>query len=295
MNILDRLKAYPDLNNVIAKSASLAGIKENAESLKSSENLKILFSLIDLTTLDVCDTHNKVIGMCSKVNNFTRHFPTLPNVAAICVYPALVPVVKENIKAANINIASVVGGFPASQTFIEIKTAESKMAVEAGATEIDMVISVGKLLEGKKQEVYNEIVEIKQAIGTAHLKVILETGALTSEQIYIASLMAMEAGTDFIKTSTGKYSPAATPEAVYIMSLAIHEFYKKTSKKVGIKPAGGISTYAEAIQVFAIVKKLLGQEWLNSKLFRIGASRLANNLLREIASLDNIDYIENYF
>ena len=295
MNISEKLKSYPEFERIIGESKSLNSIIENSESLINSQNLKTIFSLIDLTTLDVCDTHAKVISMCKKVNEFNKAFPTYPNVAAICVYPALVPVVKENLKIEKVNIASVVGGFPASQTFIDIKTAEAKMAVDTGANETDMVISVGKLLEGKVQEVYDEIVKIRMAIGDAHLKVILETGALTPELIYKASIIAMEAGADFIKTSTGKFNPAATNEAIYIMSIAIKLFHSKTSRQTGIKPAGGISTSTDAIQAFAIVKDILGQDWLNPKLFRIGASRLANNLLAEIAVIEDVEYKENYF
>ena len=295
MNISNKLQSYLILDDVISQSVKLSEILSNTDLLINTTNLKTIFSLIDLTTLDVCDTHAKVISMCNKVNNFKVKFPHQPNVAAICVYPALIPVVKENLSASNINIASVVGGFPASQTFIEIKTAETKRAVEMGATEADMVISVGKLLEGKEQEVYDEIVAIKSAVNNAHLKVILETGALNPTQIYRASIIAMEAGADFIKTSTGKFNPAATPEAVYIMSLAIKEFYNKTSNKIGIKPAGGIATYKEAMQPFAIVKEILGTNWLNPNLFRIGASRLANNLLNKISELENTELDVNYF
>jgi deoxyribose-phosphate aldolase len=200
----------------------------------------------------------------------------------MCVYPALVETAKE-VLTEPIGIAAVAAGFPASQTFIEVKVAEAALAVEAGATEIDIVISIGKFLEGNYQEVYDEISEIKAAIRDAHLKVILETGALkTAENIYKASILAMAAGADFIKTSTGKVAVNATPEASYIMCHAIKDWYVKTSQKVGYKPAGGVSTTDEAVQHYTLVKEILGENWLNNQSFRFGASRLANNLLSSI-------------
>jgi len=221
----------------------------------------------------------------------------MPNVAAICVYPSLIPVVNQHLKARGVKKASVAGGFPASQTFITVKTLEAKMATEAGANEIDMVISVGKFLDGNYKEVFDEIAAMKHACGKAHLKVILETGALkTTENIRLASGIAMEAGADFIKTSTGKMEPAATPEAVITMAEAISDYYKKTNRKVGIKPAGGISEPEQAILYLTIVEQVIGNEWTNSELFRIGASRLANTLLQEISSLTTKKIVEmKYF
>ena len=237
---------------------------------------------IDLTTLNGEDTTAKVAQMAEKVNDFDGNFPGVPNVAAMCVYPALVETARE-VLTEPIGIAAVAAGFPASQTFIEIKVAEAAMAVAAGATEIDIVISIGKFLEGNYQEVYDEISEIKAAIRDAHLKVILETGVLHStENIYKASILAMAAGADFIKTSTGKVSVNATPEATYVMCHAIKDWFQKTGKKVCYKPAGGVSTTIEAVQHYTLVKEILGQEWLNNRSFRFGASRLANNLLTSI-------------
>lgn len=239
-------------------------------------------SQIDLTTLNSDDTTTKVATMAERVNDFEGNFPGIPNVAAICVYPAMVETVRD-VLTEPIGIAAVAAGFPASQTFIEIKVAEAAMAVAAGATEIDIVISVGKFLEGNYQEVYDEISEIKAAIRDAHLKVILETGALkTAENIYKASILAMAAGADFIKTSTGKIAVNATPEATYIMCHAIKDWYTKTGKKVCYKPAGGVSTTEEAVQHYTLVKEILGEQWLNNQSFRFGASRLANNLLSSI-------------
>ena len=220
--------------------------------------------------------------MVKKVNGFKTAFPHLPNVAAICVYPALVPVVKEHL-TENIGIAAVAAGFPASQTFIEIKVAETAMSVMEGATEIDVVISIGKFLEENYEAVYEELTEIKASCRKAHLKVILETGALvTATNIKKASILAMEAGADFIKTSTGKILVAATLEATYVMCQAIKEWNEMHKIKVGYKAAGGIVTTEDAVKHYTLVKEILGEEWLNNTLFRFGASRLANNLLSSI-------------
>ena len=238
---------------------------------------------IDLTTLNGDDTVEKVSGMAKKVNAFHEQYPGIKNVAAICVYPAMVSTVKEYLKE-NIGIAAVSAGFPASQTFIEVKVAETLLAIQSGATEIDVVISVGKFLEGRYEEVYDELCELRAACkAPVHMKVILETGALRSvKNIYNASLLAMQAGADFIKTSTGKIAVNATPEATYVMCRAIKDWYEKTGEKVSYKPAGGVSTTEEAVQHYTIVKEVLGEEWLNNKNFRFGASRLANNLLTSI-------------
>ena len=241
---------------------------------------------IDLTTLNGDDTTEKVETMAQRVNEFEDNFPGIPNVAAMCVYPALIETAADTLTEP-IGIAAVAAGFPASQTFIEVKIAEAAMAVAAGATEIDIVISIGKFLEGNYQEVFDEIAEIKAAIKEAHLKVILETGALkTAENIYKASILAMAAGADFIKTSTGKIAVNATPEATYVMCTAIKDWQAKTGKKVCYKPAGGVSTTEEAVQHYTLVKEILGQDWLNNESFRFGASRLANNLLTSITGAE---------
>ena len=220
--------------------------------------------------------------MVEKVNNFEENFPDIPNVGAICVFPAMVSTVKATLTEP-IGIAAVSAGFPASQTFIEVKVAETGMCVMEGATEIDVVISVGKFLAGKYDEVFEELTEIKSACRDAHLKVILETGALkTAANIKKASILAMAAGADFIKTSTGKIPVAATPEATFIMCTAIKEWNEKTGAKVGYKPAGGIATAEDAVKHYTLVKEILGDEWLNNKLFRFGASSLANKLLSSI-------------
>ncbi|MFT3751466.1 MAG: deoxyribose-phosphate aldolase [Paludibacter sp.] len=239
-------------------------------------------SQIDLTSLNGTDTQAEIISMVEKVNDFKTAFPTLPNVAAICVYPSLVSVVRDHL-TENVGIASVAAGFPASQTFIEVKVAEAAMAVMEGATEIDVVISIGKFLEGNYQEVYEELSELKATCRDAHLKVILETGALQSaSNIKKAAILAMAAGADFIKTSTGKIPVAATLEATYVMCKAIKEWNEKNGTKVSYKPAGGIVTTEDAVKHYTLVKEILGNDWLNNTMFRFGASRLANNLLSSI-------------
>lgn len=238
---------------------------------------------IDLTTLSVDDTIERVQGMAKHVNEFKNQFADTPNVAAICVYPAMV----EHVKAAlteKIGIAACCAGFPAAQTFPEVKVAETALAIKAGATEIDVVISVGKFLEGRYEEVYEELCELRAVCKDGvHLKAILETGMLkTAENIYKASLIAMQAGVDFIKTSTGKIAVNATPEATYVMCKAIKDWQAKTGVKVSYKPAGGVSTTDEAVMHYTLVKEILGEAWLNNENFRFGASRLANNLLTSI-------------
>lgn len=257
-------------------------LSESFESNNNVEVYKQCLSQIDLTSLNGTDTDAQIIAMCEKVNGFKAAYPHLHNVGAICVYPSMVPVVKEYLKE-DIGIASVAAGFPSSMTFIEVKVAETAMAVAEGATEIDVVISIGKFLEGNFEEMYEELTELKAACRDAHLKVIIESGALQSaSNIKKASLIAMAAGADFIKTSTGKIPVAATLEATYVMCSAIKEWYEKTGVKVAYKPAGGIVTTDDAVKHYTIVKALLGNEWLNNKMFRFGASRLANNLLTSI-------------
>ncbi len=251
--------------------------------ISDKEVLKTILSVIDLTSLNTTDNKSHIIHFTGKVNSFPSKFHGLPNVAAICVFPNFVGVVKEKLTVRNVRIASVAGGFPSSQTFKIIKINESKMAVDAGADEVDIVIPLGSFLANDYTVVADEIREIKSIIGDKQLKVIVESGLLNdTDQIFKASMIAMDAGADFIKTSTGKVNVSATPEAAFVMCKAISDFYSETGIRVGFKPAGGIVTPGDAIIFYNIVKYCLGEEWLNPKLFRIGASRLANNILSEI-------------
>jgi deoxyribose-phosphate aldolase len=243
-----------------------------------------LLNMIDLTSLNTIDNKSHIIHFTGKVNSFSGRFSNIPNVAAICVFPNYVAVVKEKLTARNVKIAAVAGSFPTSQTFRSIKVTECKMAVEAGADEIDVVIPVGAFLGNDFGSVIDEIREIKAAIGSRLLKVIVESGLLgDTEHVFNASMISMDAGADFIKTSTGKTPVSATPESAYIMCRAISDFYAETGIKVGFKAAGGIATPEDAILYYQIVKHCLGEEWLNNSLFRIGASKLANNILSEIS------------
>ena len=226
---------------------------------------KKCLSFIDLTSLKETDTEEEIRKMVQKVNEFEENFPDIPNVGAICVYPSMVSTVKDTLTEP-IGIASVAAGFPASQTFIEVKVAETAMCVMEGASEIDVVISIGKFLEGRYEEVYEELSEIKSACKDAHLKVILETGDLkTASNIKKASILAMAAGADFIKTSTGKIPVAATLEAACVMCEAIKEWNDKNGAKVGFKPAGGIASTEDAVKYYTIVKEVLGKDWLNNR------------------------------
>ncbi len=258
-------------------------IEQKVAENNTTEIKKFLFHCIDLTTLNTTDSDESVMRFTQNVNRFDEEFPDMKNVAAICVYPNFAEIVKDTLEVEDVKIACVSGGFPSSQTFTEVKVAETAMAVMDGADEIDIVISVGKFLVGDYESVCDEIQELKATCKDKHLKVILETGALrTATNIKKASILSMYAGADFIKTSTGKQQPAATPEAAYVMCQAIKEYYEETGNKVGFKPAGGINTVNDALVYYSIVKEVLGEEWLNNTLFRLGTSRLANLLLSDI-------------
>ena len=258
-------------------------INKKVDENNTLEVKKFLFNCIDLTTLKCTDSEESVLKFTEKVNEFDDKYPHLKNVAAICVYPNFAKIVSESLEVESVGIACVSGGFPSSQTFQEIKIAETAMAIHDGATEIDIVLSVGKFLSGDYEGVCDEIQELKSVCGEKHLKVILETGALKSaENIKKASILSIYSGADFIKTSTGKESPAATPEAAYVMCNTIKEYYAKTGNKIGFKPAGGINTVHDALVYYTIIKEVLGEEWLTNELFRLGTSRLANLLLSEI-------------
>ena len=268
-------------DEVKAKVAEL--IEKKVPENNTEEVIKLLFHCIDLTTLNTTDTEEHVMQFTEKVNLFVDKYPDLDNVAAICVYPNMAGIVSDTLEADDVKIAAVSAGFPSSQTFIEVKVAETALAISEGANEIDIVISVGKFLSGDYETMCDEIEELKEVCKDRHMKVILETGALGSAtNIKKASILSMYAGADFIKTSTGKQQPAATPEAAYVMCEAIKEYHQLTGRKIGFKPAGGLNTVHDALVYYTIVKEVLGQEWLNNELFRLGTSRLANLLLSDI-------------
>jgi len=258
----------------------------NARSIKKEskvEALKLALSMMDLTTLEGQDTPGKVRQLCRKAMHLHDALPGLPHVAAVCVYPTMVGVARDALRGSGIKVASVATAFPSGMTSLAIKLEETKMAVDAGADEIDMVISRGAFLQGEYQHVYDEIVAVKRACGSAHLKVILETGELgTLDRVRRASVLAMQAGADFIKTSTGKVQPAATLPVTLVMLQAIRDHYAATGVRVGMKPAGGIAKAKLAVQYLVMLRETLGQDWLTPDLFRFGASSLANDVLMQL-------------
>ena len=280
-NLLSR---YPMPNEINNMAQLLEQIKRDSEKFyTNSEALQDMFHSIDLTTLSTSDSAESVRLFVEKVNAFATDYPQLKNVGGICVYPVFAPVVKSALKVSGIYRAVVAACFPSSQTFTDIKCAEVRKAVEFGANEIDVVISVGEMLEGNYEFVAEELAQIKEACGTARLKVILETGTLeTPENIWAASIIAMESGADMIKTSTGKNGVGATPEAAFVMCHAIKAFVAKNGRQVGFKPAGGVRTVEDASFYYNIVDTILGADWKGSDMFRIGASGLANALLSQI-------------
>lgn len=260
--------------------AEVKKIVEKAGQYATSDVYQFLFSSIDLTTLSTTDTQTSVAQFVKRVNDFDNDYPQFKNVAAICVYSNFAEIVRSNLEVSGVDIAVVAGGFPSSQTFTEVKVADAALAVAGGANEVDIVMNLGYYLDNNYAELSDEIIEIKHAIRDAKLKVILETGALQkAEDIKRASILALYSEADFIKTSTGKIYSGASLEAAWVMCQCIKEYYEKTGRKVGFKAAGGIRTTEEAVQYYAIVKEVLGEEWLNQELFRIGASSLANSLL----------------
>jgi deoxyribose-phosphate aldolase len=267
------------------------GIEERVESLKRRSikrasklwALDLAIRMMDLTTLEGKDTEGKVRALCAKGIRPDPSDPSIPSVAAICIYPALVPVARQALAGTGVKIASVATGFPAGQTYREVKLTETRLAAEAGADEIDMVIDRGAFLQGDYRAVFEEIVAVKEACGTAHLKVILETGELeTYDNVRRASIVAMAAGADFIKTSTGKVTPAATLPVTLVMLEAIRDFHRRTGRVVGMKPAGGIRTAKDAIQYLVVLYETLGPRWMTPDLFRFGASSLLNDVLMQV-------------
>lgn len=258
-------------------------IEEKVAENDTPEVKKFLMGSIELTTLKTTDSNESVLRFTERVNEFDNDYPQLPHMATICVYPRFAAVVSENLQVEGVEVACVSGSFPSSQALIEVKVAETALALKDGATEIDMVMSVGAFLSEDFETVCDEISELKAVCGDHKLKVILETGLLPSASaIKKASLLAMYSGADYIKTSTGKEKPAATPEAAYVMCQAIKEYYDKTGIQVGFKPAGGLNTVHDALVYYTIVKEVLGEQWLTNQWFRLGTSRLANLLLSEV-------------
>jgi len=247
------------------------------------QGLKMVLNMIDLTTLEGKDTPGKVKQMCYKAQHLHDEFPDLPTVAAVCVYPSMVAIAKKEVQNSGVKVASVSTAFPSGQAPLAVKIADTKFAVESGADEIDMVISRGKFLAGEHNFVFDEIAAIKEACGAARLKVILETGELvTLDNVRRASDIAIYAGADFIKTSTGKIQPAATMQVTYTMLMAIRDYFDETGIMIGMKPAGGISTSKLALHNLVMVKEILGDAWLTNEWFRFGASSLANDVLMQV-------------
>ena len=281
------------LGSVLGRQTAVdqVGIELRVESLKRRSikkasklwALDLAIRMMDLTTLEGRDTPGKIRAMCAKAIRPQPGDPSIPSVAAVCVYPALIADAKDALKGSGVKVASVATGFPSGQTFRDIKVAEVKAAVAAGADEVDMVIDRGAFLSGDYPTVFDEIVEIKDACGDVHLKVILETGELgTFDLVRRASILAMAAGADFIKTSTGKIQPAATLPVTLVMLEAIRDFEKATGRLVGMKPAGGIKTAKEAIQYLVVLYETLGPRWMTPDRFRFGASTLLNDVLMQI-------------
>lgn len=287
---------------LLAQPVDEVGANERADfftkrSLKKESKLSALYlalSMCDLTTLEGADTPGRVLQMCAKARHpvpsgliasflQAESLGPIPSVAAVCVYPLMVPIAAKALKNSGINIASVATAFPSGQAPLNVKIEDTRFAIEQGATEIDMVINRGAFLSGRYQQVYDEIIEIKKVCQDVHLKVILETGELGSyDRVRLASEIAMEAGADFIKTSTGKVTPAATLPVTLVMLQAIADYYQRTGKKIGMKPAGGIRTAKQAIHYLCMVNETLGTEWMSPNLFRFGASALVNDLLKQI-------------
>ena len=284
MNKYEEVFSKFDLGRTDAEIAGIVqAILETTNENRTEDVLKFLYSCIDLTSLNTDDGKESIWKFVETVNNFDDSHTDMDNVAAICVYPNLVATVHEALTDGQVKIASVAGGFPSSQTFIEVKIAEVALAIADGADEIDIVLNAGDFLEGDYDNLTQEIEEIKQACKDVTLKVILETGLLkTAENIQKASILAMYSGADFIKTSTGKVYSGATPEAFYAICETIKTYNELHQKKIGVKVSGGVRSVEDALKYYTLVKEILGEEWLDSSLFRIGASGLADNLLKEI-------------
>ena len=272
-----------EISDEEVKEAVKKIIAEKVHENDTPEVKQFLMGSVELTTLKTTDSDESVMAFTERVNQFEETYPNLPHVATICVYPRFAKVVSETLEVDGVEVACVSGSFPSSQALIEVKTVETSLAVKDGATEIDMVLSVGAFLSGDYETCADEIQQMKEACGDKKMKVILETGCLkTASNIKTASIISMYAGADYIKTSTGKEQPAATPEAAYVMCQAIKEYYDETGIQIGFKPAGGLNTVMDALIYYTIVKEVLGEKWLTNQWFRMGTSRLANLLLSEV-------------
>ena len=280
----DTIAASNDVADDEKVKAAVAKIlADHLEENKTQDVYKFLFNTIDLTTLNSTDSPQSVARFVERVNAFEEEYGELKNVAAICVYPCFAQVVRSVLEVSDVEIACVSACFPTSQSFIEVKVAETALAIDGGADEIDIVFNLGNYYDGDYEAVCDEIAELKAVCRDAHLKVILETGALkTAADIKAASVLSLYSGADFLKTSTGKGYPGATLEAAYVMAQCIKEYYEKTGNMVGFKASGGVATTEDAVAYYTIIKEVLGEKWLTNEYFRIGASRLANNLLSDI-------------
>lgn len=283
ISYLPDFSSSPRIDQVGIEERASRFTKRSIKNETKMNGLLLALNMIDLTTLEGKDTQGKVKQMCYKAQHLHDAFPGLPTVAAVCVYPSMVATARKALGNSGVKIAAVSTAFPSGQAPRDVKIRDTKFAVENGADEIDMVISRGKFLEGEYNFVFDEIAAIKEACGDARLKVILETGELvTYDKVRRASDIAMYAGADFIKTSTGKISPAATMPVTLVMLEAIRDFYYKTGKKIAMKPAGGISTAKLALHYLVMLNEVLGEEWMNNEWFRFGASSLANDVLMQI-------------
>lgn len=285
------LKKYNlQINDNDVKAAVEKIITEKVPQNDTIEVKKFLMGSVELTSLNTTDSEESILRFTERVNQFEAAYPDLPHVATICVYPCFAKIVSQSLEIEGVEVACVSGSFPSSQALIEVKVAETALAIHDGATEIDIVMSVGKFLSGDYETLCDEISELKATCGDKKMKVILETGCLkTAENIKKASLLAMYAGADYIKTSTGKLEPAATPEAAYVMCQAIKEYYDETGIQIGFKPAGGMHTVHDALVYYTIVKEVLGEKWLTNQWLRLGTSRLANLLLSEVTG-ENVKF-----
>ena len=290
-NIFTLMSLSPTVDKVGVEERVSRFQKRSIKTSAKMDGLKLVLNMIDLTTLEGKDTPGKVRQMCYKANHLHDSFPGLPSVAAVCVYPSMVKLAKSLVKNSTVKVASVSTAFPSGQAPIDVKISDTKFAVDQGADEIDMVISRGKFLAGEFSFVYDEIAQIKEVCGKSRLKVILETGELaTLDNVRKASDLAIHAGADFIKTSTGKIQPAATMQVTYTMLMAIRDYYDETGIMIGMKPAGGISNSKLALHNLVMVKEVLGEEWLTNKWFRFGASSLANDVLMQVLKTETGKY-----